>query len=266
MEAYKVLMVEPGRFTTDELKNNYRTLAARLHPGVCTLSPEQADTVMKRLTRCYRQLLNESPGVIAPVTSQSLPTPLDVSGSDPRMKDMAKKMDMEKFNRIFEDSKIPEGHERGHGTWLQGEDAPDDCDENGNLLCDMNTGFAPDPYSSMSSRDLGFFDLSEGKDNNLKCPGLQFTDVRDAHSARHNMMNSRMYTEFKERPRTLEELKSERGAPEATTMSQEDKDVIKQKEHEKALRDAELQSFIEQKDTLISKQFDRSRASLFGER
>lgn len=59
MNPYNVLMVKPGSFTLEELRENYRKLASQLHPGRCRLSKKDADDVLAMLTSCYKSLMND---------------------------------------------------------------------------------------------------------------------------------------------------------------------------------------------------------------
>ena len=59
MNPYSVLMVEPGKFSLEDLQDNYKRLAAQLSPRKSKLSSTDAEDILKTLTTCYKLLLND---------------------------------------------------------------------------------------------------------------------------------------------------------------------------------------------------------------
>lgn len=271
MDPHQVLMVAPGQFTVAQLKNNYRTLAGRLHPSVCSLPPKEADVVMRRLTLCYKRLMDETApqrhaarkgaendgrGVAAPP-----PPPPD----NKRMTELAKNMDMERFNRVFEETRVRDAHNAGYQSWLTRADLPPEDVER---VCDSQTLAEPDPVSFMSSRDLGFSDIGVTSVDNFGNPvtrynAMQFTDLRDAHSERHNLMNSRMVRNFTEKPvRSVDDFKAERSDAKSVQLTPEERAMHERLRLLEQQKDAERRAAVREQDKLMSRQFDRSRALL----
>jgi len=280
MDPHEVLAVEPGRFTAEELKTKYRHMAERLHPTKCQLPPQEALAVMRRLTNCYVQLKEDLRVREAMRTSNQRTAALgnaegdreDAFASiDPRLgersEEFAKNMDMERFNRVFEETRLPDPHSGGHHDWFSREEPEED--ELSHNLCDTDACDEPDAMSCISSKDLGFSDLGvtslDNYGNPLRPARAQFTDLRDAHTARHNLMTSRMVQNFQEKPmRTLDALKLEREENASMRLSQEDLAEQQRIRAKKAEHDRRREAAIAEQNNLISKQFDRSRNILFG--
>lgn len=270
MDPHEVLAVKPGRFSWEELKANYRHLAERLHPTKCQLPPEEAVAVLRRLTACYKQLKDDLRAREAEAEKAANAAMVDVAGEEvsEASKDIAKNMDMERFNRIFEETRLPDPHSGGHHGWFSREDPEED--EVAHNLCDTEACDEPDAMSCIGSRDLGFSDLGvtslDNYGNSWRPARSQFTDLRDAHTARHNLMSSRMVQEFREKPmRTVDALKQEREEGAVVRMTPEDHAEQQRLQARKAEQERRRLAAVEENNRLISKQFDRSRALLFGQ-
>jgi len=269
MDPHEVLAVEPGRFNAEELKTNYRHMAQRLHPTKCQLPPQEAVAVLRRLTSCYVQLKEElrTREALSHKRKAVLGTAMAPPPSEPQFaEEFAKNMDMERFNRVFEETRLPDPHSGGHHDWFSREEPEED--ELSHNLCDTEACAEPDAMSCISSRDLGFSDLGvtslDNYGNASRPARSQFTDLRDAHTARHNLMTSRMVQNFQEKPmRTLDAMKLEREETASMTLSPEDLAEQKRLQARRAEQDRRREAALLEQNTLISKQFDRTRDILF---
>lgn len=267
MDPHQVLMVAPGQFTVAQLKNNYRTLAGRLHPSVCSLPPKEADVVMRRLTLCYKRLMDEVSHRAARKSSSARADVVDAAPppDNKRMTELAKNMDMERFNRVFEETRVKDAHNAGYQNWLTRDDLPP---EDAEQVCDSQTLAEPDPMSFVNSRDLGFSDIGVTSVDNFGNPvtrynAMQFTDIRDAHSERHNLLNSRMVQNFTEKPlRSVDDFKAERSDAQSVQLTPEERAMHERLRILQQQKDAERRVAVREQDKLMSRQFDRSRALL----
>lgn len=247
MNPYDVLMLKPGRFSLHELDANYRKLMAQLQSSKQRLPSHSANDVAKMLTRAYDAVYAEfcadagnnrratttspSPQVSSfPVHNHNSATVRRASGrtsstsigssgvsdgmDDDKRREIAKKFDMSKFNRLFESHRQADVYDKGYEDWLRSnadcDDAPKTCDE-------YDEFYDPEPVTYMRGKGMGFTELGISDVNDFgnlteygPKGGVKFADLRNAHSARNNLINSRLEAEFRERPRTVEDVMAER--------------------------------------------------------
>jgi len=317
MNPYSVLMLTPGAFTLDDLKNNYRRLASQLHPGRCRLSKKDADDVLAMLTKCYRTLMDDYtarvqtssttknmgtlPELVMPSTSRastadvassssSSSSSTDVcrppkqqrpsrskspvaSTSDDRAREMAKKFNMARFNEVFDKNRTPSVYDKGYLEWLNGKEAEEKDGDSAPKACDEQVIHDPEPVTFLKCRnmtytEIGVDDVNDFSKINDYGPrnSIKYSDLRQAHSARNNMIDARLVKEFKEQNKTLEDLKAERASKESITLTPAQEVALAERRIKAAQREKQRERSIETQDQFSAKQFNRAHASMFSGR
>lgn len=294
MNPYEVMMLEPGTFTLQQLQSNYKRLASQLTPGTCKLSRAEADEVMDMLYSCYKALLNDysaraarsrSPSDVSAATAstassssastRAVPTAVkeksarSVAADGDRAREMAQKMDMARFNQVFDENRTPTVYDKGYAHWLKEQGDKEDGDD-APKTCDVVQIAEPEPVSFMRSRNMGFTELGlDDVDNfgrvNEHGPrnSIKYCDLRVAHSARNNLINAKMLAEFKEQNRSLEEIKQQRESAESMKMTPEQLKAYEENKRIRVLRERQRERALEQFDNTSAKQFNRAHASMF---
>lgn len=233
-DPYAVLMLERGKSTVQNLHDNYYRLSAQLHPSKCKLPRRAAHHILRLLETSFEKvendLVNRTKGKrgsssvssydhhsIKPVCSGHHVSSNKVSNNEEKTKELAKKFDMARFNKIFEENRPTTVYDNGYDEWMkndmiEAENVPKACDE-------YDETFEPNACTFSKGRGMGFSELGLenvhdfGNVHDMKLRNnnaIQYADIRDAHTVRNNMVNSRLYTEFKMKQKTLDEIKAER--------------------------------------------------------
>lgn len=111
-EAIRTLMLpRDGGFTEEQLRHNFRRLATELTSGNMAhgVSVANAQRVLNVLTAAYRTLRG----------SQSTPSPPAPPPAHPPPQN--NKLDIARFNALFESHRVTDVHDQGYGTWLKSE-------------------------------------------------------------------------------------------------------------------------------------------------
>lgn len=220
MDPYEVLMLDRRACTLRDLHNNYYRLSAQLHPSRCKLPRKEAREVMQLLERSFEKVEadlqkrrhSDAGSVSAHLDPESMRNVSSVSSE--RAREASKKFDMARFNQVYESLRAPSVYDKGYQEWMRqtsgDENCPKACDEYDETY---------EPQASTYTRgkgmdfcEIGVDDVQDFGNLNDRGPknAIKFADIRDAHSARNNMINSRLEADFKLKPKTLDDVIAER--------------------------------------------------------
>ena len=274
----QVLGLEEEVALTEELlKIAYKKTALKTHPDKG--GSEQA---FERVTRAYAYLSEiirrihggrkESKNVDAPtVLKDSRAKDSDAWKHVESVKLNPKKLDLDAFNKVFTQTRIPDPEEDGYGDWLKdtadGSKAPTFSGKfNRDVFNQMfeseakkqdHNYIVSQPQSMIMSPSLGV-ELGRGKADSFTAAinsGLKFTDLKQAYTTETNL--SQQVAHVSVDSRNFESYKSEREVPKPLSNQeleriQESEQYLQNKEKDRALRAA-------QQDMYANEYFERMK-------
>jgi len=122
-----------SKFTRADIRQKMRKLVLTTHPD----RPGGSDTKFRVVMGCYKyllQLISERERISVPVTDETIRNHTDARGEQSKSFDIpntnvkrfhsSKKFNSKAFNEFFEDNRLDDTLQRGHGDWLK--DGTDD--------------------------------------------------------------------------------------------------------------------------------------------
>lgn len=271
MNPYKVLMLDPTNLSMRKLNGNFEKLVAQLHPSKCQLPRSSAEDVQKMLVNCYQMVLDDirqndqrSAAATGPRTKHM---GADLRMSDSEAKRAAKKFDMSRFNEVYDKNRTPTIYDKGYKDWLSGnfdDNAPKSCDEYNSLQ-------EPEPVNYFRGKGVGFSEIGAQDVSNFgnatdygskSC--MKYYDIRDAHSCRNNLIDSRLESGFKQKERTYEDILAERARADSLLLSPAQAKAIQEQRAEQEREDVARERLLAEQMKRAAEQFDRTHEKMFG--
>lgn len=121
IDPYKILEVRKN-FTLDELKENYKKIALRVHPD-----KGGNEYMFNLVTSCFKELMREYKRRISDVQHDELKTAFTKYSSQTAQQQKGPdRFNLEKFNKLFEENKMPDVADIGYDDWYKKEDKSKD--------------------------------------------------------------------------------------------------------------------------------------------
>jgi curved DNA-binding protein CbpA len=255
---------EEVALTEDSLKSAYKKTALKTHPD-----KGGSEKAFERVTRAYAYLSEiirrihggrkESKAVDAPtVLKDSRSKDSDAWKHTEPVKLNPKKLDLDAFNKVFNETRIPDPEEDGYGDWLKdakdGSTAPTFSGKfNRDVFNQMfeseskkqgHNFIVAQPQSMVMAPSLGV-ELGRGKADSFTAAinsGLKFTDLKQAYTTETNL--SQQVSHVRVDSRNFESYKNDREVPKPLTNQelehiQESELYLQKKEDERRLRAAQ---------------------------
>ena len=253
---------EEVALTEDLLKSAYKKAVLRNHPDKGGSEKE-----FEKVTRAYAylgEILRRIHGGRSTTLNVDAPNVLKDSRSKDYEKHVEpvrlnpKKLDVNAFNKMFEETRIPDPEEDGYGDWLKDEKASKTPAFSGKFNRDLfNQMFDNDakenaseyiitqPQSSLMAPTLGV-EIGRGKPESYTAAynaGLKFTDLKQAYTTETNI--SKQVASVRVDQRNLEHYKEDRTkTPKPLTNSemedvQRGEEILKKREEQRRLRAAQ---------------------------
>ena len=250
--------------TVESLKNAYKKTALKTHPD-----KGGSEKAFERVTRAYAYLneiirrihggRKESKNVDGPtVLKDSRAKDSDEWKHADPVKLNPKKLDLETFNKVFTETRIPDPEEDGYGDWLKdekdGSTAPTFSGKfNRDVFNQMfeseskkqgHNFIVAQPQSMMTAPSLGV-ELGRGKADSFTAAinsGLKFTDLKQAYTTETNL--SQQVANVRIDVRDYEGYKNDREVPKPLTNQelegiQESELYMQKREDDRRLRAAQ---------------------------
>lgn len=191
MDPCEVLRL-PRDYTLEQLKSNYRRMAAQLVEPHCVLPPREARAALQAVTEAYKALYKafleaqtDAAAAAAATTSSSVPAPQagrpppNGNGNDLKAMARANKYDMARFNRVFAENRPRDPYDEGCGDWKKQtcEEEEDAADE------PLPVNFVRSSRSLVACAELGVDRVRDfGRRTEQSGRGaVQFSDLRNAY-------------------------------------------------------------------------------------
>lgn len=285
MDPHDIMGV-PRNFKYEDLRNNYRRMAGQLMSGTSSLSKEQADSALQTITLAFKTLIKEynhrstmagsrvpHAGTAENGRYATPPRTDDTDGMDDetKRKSRANKYDMKQFNMIFEESRNKDAYDKGYEDWLKRStfDAQKDEEELQRQQQMQSLG-EPEPMQftrtgkgSSSFAEIGIDEVNDfGKKNEMSRGGVQFTDLRVAHST-HRLLDPnrvQMPPEYS----SLESLQAARSDARSMVLTPEQQKALELGKLRKSRMDAERLQKIGMYDERIQAHHAEVQRRVFG--
>jgi len=300
VDALKVFNLKPN-YTLDELKKAFRKQALIYHPDKPTGNDEQ----FQFITKCFMLLLEKQKNRESDKQFTDLK-----QGSKAYLEDQTKnyssntkvsspviqkdKFDVKLFNKIYEDNKLWDSNDDGHGSWFSSNDVetpPDELFGRKFNISVFNSAFeeykerlnpnagAIEQYhepSELVSCNTGFteIELSAKKVDDFSKPlpitgvggkgkDLAFTDLKVAYTSRNAFIDPSKveYKTYK----SIDELKRDRGNV-RYDMTPEELRVYNMKQMQKQEEEEQRQYLVQQRDNVTADSYSKIHQKMLGYR
>jgi curved DNA-binding protein CbpA len=300
VDALKVFNLKPN-YTLDELKKAFRKQALIYHPDKPTGNDEQ----FQFITKCFMLLLEKQKNRESDKQFTDLK-----QGSKAYLEDQTKnyssntkvsspviqkdKFDVKLFNKIYEDNKLWDSNDDGHGSWFSSNDVetpPDELFGRKFNISVFNSAFeeykerlnpnagAIEQYhepSELVSCNTGFteIELSAKKVDDFSKPlpiagvggkgkDLAFTDLKVAYTSRNAFIDPSKveYKTYK----SIDELKRDRGNV-RYDMTPEELRVYNMKQMQKQEEEERRQYLVQQRDNVTADSYSKIHQKMLGYR
>jgi curved DNA-binding protein CbpA len=268
IDPYKILEVRKN-FTLDELKENYKKIALRVHPD-----KGGNEYMFNLVTSCFKELMREYKRRISDVQHDELKTAFTKYSSQTAQQQKGPdRFNLEKFNKLFEENKMPDVADIGYDDWYKKEDKSKDPAFKGGSQEAFNRHFDKyvkasgeskhivkykEPEALFSGKkihcmDLGVQDVDDFSGDNTSLKKLNFSDLKLAHTT-SRIVDPRQVSraEYK----SIDELKKDRGNVRFEMNNDEKKDYIRKQQHQQEM-EYQRQTFLKQKDNEIERHYQR---------
>lgn len=287
IDPYKILEL-PKIYTIEQLRANYKKIALTHHPD----KTNGSDYMFKVVTRCYKMLVEElkkrdgdkqfhelkSSFQKAQETEKKFKnTSLDIPiRNDDAMKNIAKKFNLENFNKVYEDNRISNATDTGYSDWIekhQVRDAPNlgknitkenfnqEFEKFSNETKDKKNKYIiryKEPEPMMMAKKLNFIEL--GTDNiddfsgeNRSGKDLNYMDYRIAHSTTRLVDPTAVKT--RKDYKTIENYEKERAN--IKKFSDKELQAIEKKKILEEQKQKQKEDYQKQMDQLAFQQFEK---------
>ena len=249
MDPYKILQVKQN-YTYDQLRSNYKRLVLEYHPD--RSSDINKSPIFQTLKFAYDFLINELKAKQSDKSHFELKTAAKSGGGSTSGTNNnfipGDKFNVERFNKLFSESRIAEVYDDGYGKWT--EDSP----KQPNALVNYK-----EPNALMGGRFASAYELGNSKVDDYSGdnmgPGLQFMDYRLAHTT--TLLVDEKAVDSRPEFKSVEELKKHRtNMSLIPTADDVKKRHLQKMEDEK--RESDRQKALKEKDSLIETIYKKS--------
>lgn len=214
VDAYKMLELQPN-FTLEDLRNNYKRIALRVHPD----KEGGSEYIFKLVTDCYKSLLAELKlkqsdkqySELKSSFNEYAETQSQRQYQNPAMQtpeinaNIGKRFSITRFNQVFEENREENIHDTGYKQWMESQEVQDAPKIKNNISNEkFNTYFEKyassqtdpkhkilarykEPEALMMVKKIGFTELGQesvddfsGDNKSLK--HLNYMDYKLAHT------------------------------------------------------------------------------------
>ncbi len=277
MNPHDVLGLPP-KFTLEQLREKYKAIAMKVHPD----RPGGSDYLFKLVTSAYKELVKKH---AAQVSDKQFHDLKNEAKRDilPQKEDGKASFNINKFNRVFEENKLPDdAADKGYKEWMMhtkpvaGSGAPKTAKallSNKFNIERFNEAFdqipapelksltkykEPTPMVSSGSRltctELGIDKVNDYSGDTQKS-GLVFTDYKKAHTT-SRLITAEMLKKGESKQLTLDHVEKERSSI-RFTMNDKEKDAYEAKLKYHEQKEKKRLEAIRRKDRLIEQQYMR---------
>ena len=300
VDALKVFNLNPN-YTLDELKKAFRKQALIYHPDKPTGNDEQ----FQFITKCFMLLLEKQKNRESDKQFTDLKQGSKVYLEDQNKNYSSKssnstgviqkdKFDVKLFNKIYEENKLWDSNDDGHGSWFSSNETENQADELFGRKFNIsvfNSAFeeykerlnpnagAIEQYhepSELVSCNTGFteIELAAKKVDDFSKPlpisgvggkgkDLAFTDLKVAYTSRNAFIdpNKVEYKTYK----SIDELKRDRGNV-RYDMTPEELQVYNMKQRQKQEEEERRQYLVQQRDSVTADSYSKIHQKMLGYR
>ena len=287
VDPYKLLDV-PKNFTMDQLKDAYKRMALKVHPD-----KGGSEYMFKLVTACYRTLSKEYNRRVSDRQYHELKADFAKSQSQQPQRRMdnisldaaTKGFNLERFNKVFEENRLPSTADTGYGTFLKDSKEVEQKNmfagkkfsrEAFNKQFDRHVAAAsednkfvvkykePEPLlatKKMSFVELGEESIDDFSGANTSRKNLNYMDLKIAHTTSRivDPRNVEQRREYK----SIEDLKTDRGNI-SYTLNDEDRYYYERKKKEEELMERKRMETIVKTDQQTALHFDKIHRMLLG--
>lgn len=269
MNPLDVLGLSPN-FTLEQLREKYKAIAMKVHPD----RPGGSDYLFKLVTTAYKELVKKH---AAQTNDKQFHDLKKESKRDvlPQKEDGKSSFNINKFNRMFEETKLPdEVADTGYKEWMMQtkpvkakkltskfniERFNEAFDQIPAPQLKSLTKFKePTPMVSSGSRltctELGIEKVNDYSGDTQKS-GLAFTDYKKAHTT-SRLITPEMLKKGESKQLTLDHVEKERSSV-RFTMNDKEKDAYEAKLKYREQKEKQRLEAIRKKDRLIEQQYMR---------
>jgi curved DNA-binding protein CbpA len=266
----------PANFTLEQLREKYKAIAMKVHPD----RPGGSDYLFKLVTTAYKQLVKQHAMQTSDKQFHELKREYRQDNL-PQKEDGKSSFNINKFNRLFEDNKLPdEVADNGYKKWMMNTEpvtvsAPKTAKKLTNKfnIERFNEAFdelpapklksltkykEPTPLVSSGSRltctELGLDKVNDYSGDTPKS-GLVFTDYKKAHTT-SRLITPEMLKKGESKQLTLDHIEKERSSV-RFTMNDKEKDAYEAKLKNHEQKEKQRLEAIRRKDRLIEQQYMR---------
>jgi|UniRef100_A0A6C0BFR9 curved DNA-binding protein CbpA len=273
IDPYKILEVRKN-FTLDELKENYKKIALRVHPD-----KGGNEYMFNLVTSCFKELMREYKRRISDVQHNELKAAFTKYSSQNTQHESQSsfkgpdRFNLEKFNKLFEENKMPDVTDIGYNDWYKKEEKSKDPAFKGGSREAFNSHFDKyvkpsvenkhivkykEPEALFSGKkiqcmDLGVQDIDDFSGDNTSLKKLNFSDLKLAHTT-SRIVDPRQASraEYK----SIDDLKRDRGNVRFEMNNDEKKDYIRKQQQQQEI-EYKRQMFLKHKDNEIERHYQR---------
>lgn len=229
MDPYQILDL-PKKFTLQELKDKYKTLAIKVHPD-----KGGTEELFLLVTKCYKMLLEEYKKKTSQKEYHELKADFQKNQAKPKAPTNVPsreggKFDLDRFNQVFSDNKLENAYDKGYKDWMTDEQVKDIPKPKGSFKLDsFNDRFEKnnvdktnkyiikyrEPEPLMASKKIGFTELGEEdvddfSGDNTNKRNLNYMDYKVAHTT-SKIVDPKLLKNVKSF-KNVEELEKHRGS------------------------------------------------------
>ena len=270
-DPYRVLMLNQADATVSTLNANFQKLLAQLHPSKCSLPRASAEEVRVLLYKSYEKVLDDvrdrDKKRVEPNVSRFLNENLQSSSGSEALKKKAHKFDMTRFNEIYDSNRAPSVYDKGYSEWMKGDfdaNAPKSCDDISTKKND------PEPVTFLHGKGIGFSELGAddisdfGNVTEFSSGSLmKYADVRDAHSARNNLIDSRLEADFREKKKSYDDILAERSNANSLILTPAQKRALDERRRLAEATETAREKRLREQTEEATKRFDAVHSQMF---
>jgi hypothetical protein len=297
VDPYAVLQLPRTGFTHAQLKANYKRLALALHPDK---NNPTSTALFQVLTNCYKQLSRElslreqershlelraqsrafaeaqaqaprqnvrlaaaaADVVAGPSAQAQAPRAPPLSAEEAR-----KRFNLAKFNQVFEDHRLVDGHQDGYARWLQEGGDWDDAGGGGGGGRNLHVVRYKAPEALPAQNTLPFYELgvervANHSAENMGSRGLHYTDLKRALTT--NKLVDPAVVAARKEYRTVNELEADRERTAAQPLSEKEWAALERRRRREEKAEQERQARQQRFDATAFDVYERVNRLLLG--
>lgn len=280
VDPYSVLGVSK-KFTLQELKDKYKTLAIQVHPD-----KGGTQELFLLVTRCYKALVAEHEKRTSQKEFHELKAAFKKSDAQPSSAPRVskEKFDVERFNQVFSENRLVNAFDNGYKDWMSDEpvkDAPKP--KSGFTIDKFNKDFEKttkldrsnkyiikykEPEPMVASRKMGFTELAQDdvddfSGENTTNKSLNYMDYKVAHTT-SKIVDPRLVKNVKSF-KDMDELERHR-ANVRFTMDEETAEEVSAREQAEKIREMRRKQALRKYEEDIESQYERVNMLMLGRR